>query len=56
MLLSEGMNIRVVLFPDGDDPDSFARKNPRDFVEDFIKNQAKISLISKLEILFKRSQ
>ncbi len=27
MLLEEGMNIKVVLLPDGDDPDSFARKH-----------------------------
>ncbi len=27
MLLAEGMNIKVVLLPDGDDPDSFARKH-----------------------------
>ena len=26
MLLSEGMNLKVMLLPDGDDPDSFARK------------------------------
>ena len=51
MLLSEGMNIRVVLFPDGDDPDSFARKNPRDFVEDFIKNQAKDFIHFKTELV-----
>ncbi len=32
MLLEEGMNIKVVLLPDGDDPDSFARKhNSTDF-------------------------
>ena len=55
MLLSEGMNIRVVLFPDGDDPDSFARKNPRDFVEDFIKNQAKDFIDFKAEILLKEA-
>lgn len=56
MLLSEGMNIRVVLFPDGDDPDSFARKNPRDFVEDFIKNQAKDFVIFKAETLLKETE
>lgn len=55
MLLSEGMNIRVVLFPDGDDPDSFARKNPRDFVEGFIKNQAKDFIDFKAEILLKEA-
>jgi len=55
MLLAEGMNIRVVLFPDGDDPDSFARKNPRDFVEDFIKNKAKDFIDFKAEILLKEA-
>ncbi|MBQ9651116.1 MAG: DNA primase [Prevotella sp.] len=32
MLLAEGMNIKVLLLPDGDDPDSFARKHT---AEDF---------------------
>ncbi|WP_315349205.1 DNA primase [Hoylesella saccharolytica] len=32
MLLAEGMNVKVLLFPDGDDPDSFARKHS---AEDF---------------------
>ena len=27
MLLSEGLNVKVLLLPDGDDPDSFARKH-----------------------------
>ncbi|MDO4763427.1 MAG: DNA primase [Flavobacteriaceae bacterium] len=53
MLLSEGMNIRVVLFPDGDDPDSFSRKHPRDFVEQFIKDNAKDFINFKAEILLK---
>lgn len=56
MLLTEGMNIRVVLFPDGDDPDSFARKNPREFVENFIKNQAKDFIDFKAEILLKEAE
>lgn len=56
MLLTEGMNIRVVLFPDGDDPDSFARKNPREFVENFIKTQAKDFIDFKAEILLKETE
>jgi DNA primase len=33
MLLEEGMNIKVVLLPDGEDPDSFAKKqNASDFI------------------------
>lgn len=32
MLLADGMNVKVLLFPDGDDPDSFAKKhNAEDF-------------------------
>ncbi len=37
MLLSEGMNIKVLLLPDGDDPDSFARKNSSEVLRDYIE-------------------
>ncbi|KIC64352.1 DNA primase [Chryseobacterium taiwanense] len=53
MLLTEGMNIRVLLFPDGDDPDSFARKHPQEYVERFIENEAMDFIDFKAEILFK---
>ncbi len=53
MLLTEGMNIRVLLFPDGDDPDSFARKHPQEYVENFIEKEAKDFIDFKAEILFK---
>ena len=53
MLLSEGMNIRVLLFPDGDDPDSFARKHPQEDVENFIDKEAKDFIDFKAEILLK---
>ncbi|MCR5817786.1 MAG: DNA primase [Prevotella sp.] len=36
MLLSEGMNIKVLLLPDGDDPDSFARKHSSDELRKYI--------------------
>ncbi len=36
MLLEEGMNIKVVLLPDGDDPDSFARKHDAKEYQDYI--------------------
>ena len=40
MLLAEGMNIKVLLLPDGDDPDSFARKHSTQELKDYIeKNQ-----------------
>lgn len=53
MLLAEGMNIRVLLFPEGDDPDSFARKHPQEYVEKFIENEAMDFIDFKAEILLK---
>ena len=55
MLLSEGMNIRIALFPDGDDPDSFSRKHPQEYVEKFIKENAKDFIDFKAEILFRET-
>lgn len=37
MLLSEGMNLKVLLLPDNDDPDSFARKHTADEFRAYIK-------------------
>ena len=36
MLLAEGMNIKVLLLPDGDDPDSFAKKHSAQEFKDYI--------------------
>ena len=37
MLLAEGMNVKVLLLPDGDDPDSFARKHSAQELKDYIE-------------------
>lgn len=37
MLLSEGMNVKVLLLPDGDDPDSFAKKHNADFFKQYVE-------------------
>lgn len=37
MLLEEGMNINVVLLPEGEDPDSYAQSHSTEEVEDFIE-------------------
>ena len=52
MLLAEGMNVKVLLLPDGDDPDSFARKHTaqefREYIEanqtDFIEFKTNLLL------------
>ena len=38
MLLEEGMNIKVLLLPDGDDPDSFARKHSTEELRKYIED------------------
>ena len=38
LILKEGMNIKVVLLPDGDDPDSFAKKQSASSFTEYIKN------------------
>lgn len=55
MLLSESMNIRILLFPDGDDPDSFSRKHPQEYVENFVKTEAKDFIDFKAEVLLKEA-
>lgn len=37
-LLEEGLNVRVLLLPDGEDPDSFARSHTPQDLADFIAN------------------
>lgn len=38
MLLAEGLNIKVLLLPDGDDPDSFSRKHTSSELEEYIRD------------------
>ena len=40
MLLAEGMNIKVLLLPDGDDPDSFARKHTATEFKEYIEQNS----------------
>ena len=40
MLLAEGMNIKVLLLPDGDDPDSFSKKHSSQEFKDYIEKNA----------------
>lgn len=37
LVLQGGLNVKIVLLPDGDDPDSFGRKHTKEEVEEFIK-------------------
>ena len=63
MLLSEGMNVKILLLPDGDDPDSFARKHSADDFKAYIDKHQVDFIQFKTDMLvrdvadpFKRSE
>jgi DNA primase len=51
LILEEGMNVRVCTFPDGDDPDSFARKNSYEDLVQYLENNAKDFIQFKASLL-----
>lgn len=51
LILEEGMNVKVCSFPDGDDPDSFARKNSYDDLVQYLENNAKDFIQFKASLL-----
>ena len=53
LILEEGMNVKVVLFPDGEDPDSFAKKNSDAELAIFIKEQKQDFITFKAQVLLK---
>ena len=52
LILEEGMNVRVLLFPDGDDPDSYSKKVSTDELKQFIKNNSKDFITFKTGLLY----
>lgn len=53
MLLSEGMNLKVLLLPDGDDPDSFARKHTAADFKQYIEEHQTDFMQFKTDLLLK---
>lgn len=51
MLLEEGLRIKVVLFPDGEDPDSFARKNSPEVLKQFLEESQEDFIAFKTRVL-----
>ena len=56
MLLAEGMNVKVLLLPDGDDPDSFARKHSATEFQQYIANNEENFIRFKTNLLLKDTQ
>ncbi len=53
IILEEGLNVKSVVFPDGDDPDSFVQKVGSQSFTDYIKRTAKDFIRFKSEIMLK---
>jgi DNA primase len=51
LILEEGMNVKVCTFPDGDDPDSFAKKTPYEDLVAYLENNAKDFIQFKATLL-----
>ncbi|MBR4156023.1 MAG: DNA primase [Bacteroidales bacterium] len=53
MFLEEGMNVRIVVLPPDEDPDSFVQHNPIEVVREYISNNAKDFISFKTQLLLK---
>jgi DNA primase len=56
LILEEGMNVRVCAFPDGEDPDSFARKNSHDDLVAYLEENSKDFIQFKASLLMKEAK
>jgi DNA primase len=56
MILEEGLNVRVVFFPEGDDPDSFAQKHSETEVRNFIEKNRTDFIRFKAQLLYSETK
>ena len=56
LILEAGMNVRVCAFPDGEDPDSFAKKTPHDELVAYLENNAKDFIQFKASLLMNEAK
>ncbi|MFI2742714.1 DNA primase [Zhouia sp. PK063] len=55
LILEQGMNVKVCTFPEGEDPDSFARKNDLEELSTYLQENAKDFIQFKAGILVKEA-
>ncbi len=56
MLLEQGLNVRVVLFPDGEDPDSYCKKVGSEEFRTYLKTAVRDFILFKVQLLQKESE
>ncbi len=56
LILEEGLNVKIVTFPDGEDPDSYAKKVSSEELESYINNESKDFIEFKCSLLLEEAQ
>lgn len=56
LILEQGMNVKVVQFPDGEDPDSFAKSHSDSELKEYLENYAQDFINFKVSLLLKDSE
>nr|MBC8458836.1 toprim domain-containing protein [Deltaproteobacteria bacterium] len=56
MIVEEGMDVKIVLFPDGEDPDSYVRNHHPSEVEEFINKRADNFILFKTKLLLEETK
>ncbi|MBI9037956.1 MAG: DNA primase [Bacteroidales bacterium] len=56
MILEEGLNVRIVLFPDGEDPDSYSMNHSSSEVEKFLNDNAVDFITFKTNLLLEETK
>ncbi|MDD2529597.1 MAG: DNA primase [Bacteroidales bacterium] len=51
LFVENGLNVKIVLFPDGEDPDSYCRKLPQDDFKAYITDKAENFILFKTNLL-----
>ncbi|WP_456462986.1 DNA primase [Lutibacter sp.] len=56
LILEQGMNVRVLMFPKGDDPDSFSKKVSKEELKEYLQNNSQDFINFKVSLLMKDTQ
>jgi DNA primase len=56
LILEQGLNVKVVMFPDGDDPDSFSKKVTSQELKEYLKQNSKDFINFKVSLLMEEAQ
>jgi len=55
LILEQGMNVKVCTFPEGEDPDSFAKQNTLEELQQYLKENAKDFIAYKASLLMEEA-